>query len=140
MASPSALICKSHSMAELAAAAAAKAEGVFSITPAPASCRPRCATGRAISQSRPDTERCRSGHFEQAFDLDRRIEGQGGYSHGAAGMPALVAEHLDHQVGSPFHPLGAVHNGWIRIVKTAEPHLAPHLVQIADRGLDLGEQ
>jgi len=32
--------------------AAAKAEGVFSIVPAAESCRPRWATGRAVSQSR----------------------------------------------------------------------------------------
>ena len=51
-ASPSAVSCTSHSMPKPPAMAAFAAEGLFSITPAARSCRPRCAIGFATSQPR----------------------------------------------------------------------------------------
>ena len=38
----------------------------------------------------------RSRDFEQPFDLDRSIERKRRDADGGAGMPAFVAEHLDH--------------------------------------------
>ena len=75
--------------------------------PAAASCRPRWAIGRAVSQSRSACDAI-SGHLEHAFDLDRRVERQRCDADGGAGMAAFVAEHLDHQVGGAVHDLRAI--------------------------------
>src|SRR5580704_11644871 len=104
MASPSDVSWMSHSMAKLPAIAAFAAPGMFSMMPRAASWRPRCATGRAVNQS----SGANSGHLEQAFDFDRGIRRQRCDADGGAGMPALVAEHLHHQVGSAVHHLRPV--------------------------------
>ena len=84
------------------------AGGIFDL-PAAASCRPRWAMGRAVSQSGAAMAAlARSGDFEHAFDFDGRIERQRRDTDGRAGMAALVAEHLDHQVGRAVHHLRAV--------------------------------
>src|SRR5580704_9864304 len=95
MASPSEVSWMSHSMAKLPAIAAFAAPGMFSMIPREISWRPRCATGRAVSQSGAFKLR----HLEQAFDLDRGVRGQRGDADGGAGVASLVAEHLHHQVG-----------------------------------------
>ena len=55
-------------------------------------------------------------------------------------MPALVAEGGDHQVGGAVEHLGSVEEIWRGIDEAAEPDHADHLVEIAERGLDLGQQ
>ena len=50
----------------------------------------------------------RSGHFEQALDFDRGIGRQRRDADRRARMPALVAEHRDHQVGGAVHHFGSV--------------------------------
>src|ERR1700759_2586607 len=94
----------SHSMAKLPDIAAFAAPGMFSMMPRAVSCRPRCATGRAVNQSND----ANSGHLEQTFDLDRGIRRQRGDTDGGAGMPALVAEHLHHEIGGAVHHLRSV--------------------------------
>src|SRR5256886_5102319 len=101
MASPSAVSWMSTSMAKLPAIAACTAPGMFSTIPREMSCRPRWATGRAVSQA---GARMRSGDLEDGFDLDRRIRRERGHADGSTGMAALVTESRDHQVG------GAVQN------------------------------
>src|SRR5262249_49481851 len=101
MASPSEVSWMSHSMAKLPAIAAFAAPGIFSTMPRATSCRPRCATGRAVSQR----GEFNSGHLEQAFDLDRGICRQRGHADGGAGVAALVAEHLHHQIGGAVQHL-----------------------------------
>src|SRR3569833_1353508 len=55
-------------------------------------------------------------------------------------MAALVAEHLDHQVGGAVHDFRAVQKIRRGIDEAAEPD-HPHLVvEIADGGLDLNQQ
>ena len=49
-----------------------------------------------------------SGEFEQSFDLDGGVEGQGGHPDGRARVPAFVAEHFDHQVGRAIHDFRSV--------------------------------
>src|SRR5438105_3380171 len=92
----------SHSMAKLPDTAASAAAGIFSTMPRAISCRPRWATGRAVSHSGALI----SGDLEQPLDLDRGIRRQRGDADRGAGMAALVAEHRDHQVG------GAVQHFW----------------------------
>src|SRR3954468_10506266 len=123
----------SHSMAKFAAIAAAAAPGIFSMMPRLKSCRPRWATGRAVSQSGARIAASASGDFEDAFDLDRRVAGQRSDADGRAGMAALVAECRDHQVGSAVEHLWAVDEIGRRIDEAAEPHHAHHLVEIAER-------
>src|SRR5262245_31754900 len=137
MASPSAVSWMSTSMAKLPAIAACTAPGMFSTIPREMSCRPRWATGRAVSQA---GARMRSGDFEDGLDLDRRIRRQRGDADGGAGVTALVAESCDHQVGGAvqhFRPIEEIGRG---IDKAAEPDHAADLVEIAECGLHLRQQ
>jgi hypothetical protein len=55
-------------------------------------------------------------------------------------VAALVAERRDHQIGRAiqhFRPVEKVRSG---IDEAAEPHHAHHLVEVAERGLDLRQQ
>src|SRR6195952_3162839 len=108
MASPSAVSWMSHSMAKFPATAAAAAPGMFSMMPRVASCRPRWATGRAVSQSGARIPRAPLRDFEDALDLDRGIGGQRRDADGCPRMTALVAEGRDHQVGSTVQHLGSI--------------------------------
>ena len=67
-------------------------------------------------------------------------ERQGSDADGGAGMAALVAEGRDHQVRRAIEHLGSVEEVRRRIDETAEPHHAHHLVEIAERCLDLRQQ
>src|SRR5581483_8684496 len=136
MASPSEVSWMSHSMAKLPDIAAFAAPGMFSMMPREISWRPRCATGRAVNQ--PGA--FKSGYLEQAFDLDGGVRRQRGDTDGGAGVPALVAEHLHHQIGGAIQHLRSVDEVRRRIDEAAEPHHAHHLVEIAERGLDLRQQ
>src|ERR1700694_5144878 len=112
MASPSPVSWISHSMLKLPSIAASAAPGIFSMMPRVRSCRPRWATGRAVSQSGARTRLLRSRDFEQP--LDRRIRRQRSDADGGAGMAALVAEGRDHQVGSAveyFRPVHEIRGG-----------------------------
>src|SRR5258707_11816818 len=147
MPSPSAVIWRSTWMRYPAATAAATADAVFSM-PATPSWRPRWATGRAVSQGRLDCERdigrrppaARSGDLECAFDLDRGIQRQHRDADGRTGVPPLVGECRDHQVGSAVHHLRRIEEIRLGIDEAAEPHHARHLVEVADRGLDLSQE
>ena len=66
--------------------------------------------------------------------------GQRGDADGRARVLALLAEDGDHHVGSAVHHLRAVEEARRRVHEAAEPHHPRHLVEIADGGLDLGEQ
>src|SRR5215813_13785321 len=124
----------STSMEKLPAIAASTAPGMFSTMPREMSCRPRWATGRAVSQA---GARMRSGDLEDGLDLDRRIRRQRGDADSGAGMAALVAEGRHHQVGGAIQHLRAVEEVRRGIDETAEPHHAGDLVEIAERGLHL---
>src|ERR1700674_2553407 len=103
-----------------------------------ASCSPRWAMGRAISQS-SEVHTC-LGYFEQALDLDSRVGRQRGNADRRARVLAVVAEYRDHQIGGAVHHFRAVDETGDRIDEGAEPHHPRHLVEIAERGLDLGDQ
>src|SRR5450755_2121379 len=130
----------SHSMAKLPSMAACAAAGMFSMMPRAASCRPRWATGRAVSQSGARTRPLLSRDLEDSLDLHCRIGGKGRDADGGAGMAALVAEGRDHQVGGAVQDLGTVEEVRRRIDEAAEPDNPDHLVEIAERGLDLRQQ
>src|SRR4029078_9500542 len=127
----------SHSIAKFPWRAPSAAAGMFSMMPRAASCRPRWATGRAVSQS---GARIFSGDLEHAFDLDRRIGGQRGDADSRPGMPALVAERCDHQVGGAGQHLRPVEIIRCRIDEAADPHHADHLVEVAECRLYLRQQ
>ncbi len=55
-------------------------------------------------------------------------------------MTALVAESRDHQVGRAVQHLRPVEEIRRRIDEAAEPDHADDLVEIAERGFDLGQQ
>src|SRR5947209_3160495 len=129
----------SHSIAKLPATAAKAAAGIFSRMPRARSCRPRWATGRAVSQSGARMESF-SRDFENAFDLDRGVGGKRGNADSGAGVPALVAEGRNHQVGGAIQHLRPVQEVRGRIDEPAEPDHAHHLVEVAQRGLDLGQK
>src|SRR3954467_7417849 len=130
----------SHSIAKFPASAAEAAAGMFSIMPRARSCRPRWATGRAVSQSGARIRSTRSGDLEDAFDLDRCVGGQGRDADRGPRMAALVAEGCDHQVGRAVQHFWAVEEIRRRIDKTTKPDHANHLVEVAERGLDLGQK
>src|SRR5580704_937228 len=140
MASPSAVSWMSHSMPKLPSIAACAAAGMFSMMPRAASCRPRWATGRAVSQSGARTRPLLLRNLEDSLDLHGRIGGKRSDADGGAGMAALVAEGRDHQVGRAVQHLRSVEKIRRRIDEAAEPDHAHHLVEVADRGLDLREQ
>src|SRR3954451_14817545 len=140
MASPSAESWMSTSIEKLPAIAACTAPGMFSTMPRAMSCRPRWATGRAVSQSGARMGTFRSGHFEDGVDFHGGVRGQRCDADGGAGVPALVAESCDHQVGGAIEHLGSVEKVGRGIDEAAEPDDADHLVEIAERGLDLGQQ
>src|SRR5690349_5683801 len=98
----------SHSMEKLPSTAACAAAGMFSTMPRAMSCRPRWATGRAVSQSGARIGTFRSGHFEDGVDFDGGVRGKRRNTDSGAGMPALVAEGRDHQVGGAVQHLGAI--------------------------------
>src|SRR5512144_1221608 len=102
--------------------AAANAEAVFSTMPLFASCRPRCATGRAISQSRLDISYTRvSGDFEYSFHLHGRVVRQYGDADGGPRVPALVTEHRHHHVGCAVKHLRSFQEGGDGVDEPAEP-------------------
>src|ERR1700761_9382329 len=111
---------------------------MFSTIPREMSCRPRWATGRAVSQS--GARMMPSGYLEYSLDLDRGICGQRSYADGGAGMAALVAEYRNHQVGGAVQHLRPVEEIGSRIDEAAETHHARHLVEIADGSLHLRHQ
>src|SRR5260370_4925911 len=114
--------------------------GMFSMMPRERSCRPRWATGRAVSQSGARTWCGPLRDLENSLDLDRRVRGKRRDADGGAGVAALVAERRHHQVGGPVQNLRAVEKIGSGIDKTAEPDHAHHLVEIAELGLDLRQQ
>ena len=61
---------------EVAAIGGLAAAGMFSTMPRAISCRPRCATGRAVSQSGTHAPYSGQDDLEDGLDLDRRIRGQ----------------------------------------------------------------
>src|SRR5690349_15665740 len=130
----------SHSMEKLPPTAAWAAAGMFSTMPRSMSCRPRWATGRAVSQSGARIGTLRSGDFEDGIDLDSGVRGQRRDADGGAGVPALVAESRDHQVGSAVEHLRSVEEVGRGIDEPAEADDAHHLVEVAERGLDLRQQ
>src|ERR1700710_1287799 len=98
----------SHSIAKLPAMAACAAPGMFSMMPRAESCRPRWATGRAVSQSGARIRVLRLRDLENTLDLDRGIGRKRGDANRGAGMTALVAEGYDHQVRRAVQHLRAV--------------------------------
>src|SRR5258708_19435984 len=104
MASPSAVSWISHSMLKLPSIAAFAAPGMFSMMPRERSCRPRWATGRAVSQSGARIWCGPLRDLENSLDLDRRVPGKRRHADGPACLAALVADRRPHQVG------GAVQN------------------------------
>src|SRR5262245_35048627 len=81
-----------------------------------------------------------SGDLEQPLDLDCGVERQDGDADRGAGVPALVAEHLDHQVGGAVHHLRPVEEGGVRVDESTKPHDPHDLVEIAERDLDLSQE
>src|SRR3979490_1953520 len=98
----------SHSMAKFPSTAACAAAGMFSMMPRAASCRPRWATGRAVSQLGARTSELRLRNLEYSLDLHGGIGGKRSDAHRSAGMAALVAEGGDHQIGRAVQHLRPV--------------------------------
>src|SRR5271168_440803 len=127
-------------MAKLPSMAASAAPGMFSTMPRARSCRPRWATGRAVSHSGARTRRLCLRDFEYPFDLDRGVRRQRRDADRGTGMAALVAESRDHQVGSAVEYLRSVQEIRCRIDETAESNHPHHLVEVAERPLDLRQK
>src|ERR1700756_1134917 len=146
MASPSELNWMSHSIAKFPSTAATAAPGIFSIMPRARSCRPRWATGRAVNQWGAGTQiswltkSLRLRDFEDSFSLDCRVGWKHGDADSGAGMAPLVAEGRYHQVGGAVQHFRSIQKIRGRIDETTEPDHADHLVEIAERGLDLRQQ
>src|SRR5580692_9873719 len=98
---------------------------MFSIMPRARSCRPRWATGRAVSQSGariPEGSCLRD--LEDPFDLDGGVGWQRRNADRGAGMTALVTERCDHQVGGAIEHLRSVQKVRRGIDKTTETNHA----------------
>src|SRR5437763_15069385 len=140
MASPSAVSWISHSIAKFSPIAALAAPGMFSMMPRVWSCRPRWATGRAVSQSGARKPVVPSRDFEGALDFHCGIGGKDGNADGGPGMAALVAERRDHQVGGAVQHFGSVEAIRCGIEETAEPDQPHPPVEATQRGPDLHQQ
>ena len=81
-----------------------------------------------------------SGDFECALDFHRRVERQGGDANGRACVPTFVAEGGDHEIGGAIHDFRTIDEFRIGIDEAAEANDAGDLVEIAKRGLELGQQ
>lgn len=130
----------SHSMAKLPSIAAIAAAGMFSMMPRERSCRPRWATGLAVSHCGARKLNSLLGDFEQTLDLHGSICRERGDTHGGAGMAAPIAESRNHQVGSAVEDLWSIDKVRRRIDESAEPHHAHDLVEVANRSLELSDQ
>src|SRR5215208_7052139 len=124
--------------------AAAKALRVFSTTPRLASCSPRWAIGRAINQSKA---RCPvSGRIGRLFDLEYRfhlyghVDRQRASANGRARMLALVAQHLNDEIGGTVDDLGLIGKLRYSVDEAQNLHAALHAIEIARACiLQLGE-
>ena len=56
-----------------------------------------------------------------------------------SGMTALVAEQFGDEIGRAVHRLGQGVEARLDIEEAAEPHDPPHLVEIAERRMRVGE-
>src|ERR1700729_1060214 len=56
-----------------------------------------------------------------------------------SGMTALIAEQLSDEIGRAVHRLGRGVEARFDAKEAAEPHDPPHLVEIAERRMRLGE-
>src|SRR5918993_196364 len=124
--------------------AAAKALRVFSMTPRFASCSPRWAIGRAISQSkaRGPIGGCigRLIDLEYRFHLYCYIDRQRAGAYGRARMLALVAQHLDDEIGGTVDDLGLIGKLRYSVDEAQNLHAALHAIEIARASiLQLGE-
>src|SRR6202022_4301055 len=113
---------------------------MFSMMPRTRSCRPRWATGRPVSQPGARTRATPLRDLEDSLDLHRRVRRKRSNADGGARMAALVAERRDHQVGCAVQHLRPVEKIRGGIDEAAEPDHADHLVEVAERGLDLRQQ
>src|SRR5215212_11133606 len=111
----------SHSMPKLPDMAALAAPGMFSMIPRARSCRPRWATGRAVSQSGARIRGAPLGNLEHSLDLHRRIGWKRSDPDRGARVSALVAECRDHQVGCAVQHLRSVEKVGGGIDEAAEP-------------------
>ena len=80
--------------------------------------------------------------LEGAFvvDLDRGVVRQHGDADGRARVTPLLAENIDDEIGGAVHHLRPIDEARRRIDETVEPHHAYDAIEIAERGLDLGEE
>src|SRR5262245_66453054 len=102
------------------------------------SCKPRCATGRATSHSRPGIPGLLD--FKEALHFDPGIGGQHRDTDRGASVATFVPEYRDHQVGSAIHDLGTIEETCIRVDETAKTDHASHPVEIAHCGPDLRDE
>src|SRR5689334_10492387 len=108
------------------------------MTPLDASCNPRWATARSVSQS--SFAIGLSDDFERALDFDSCIRRQSCHTDRAASVPALIPESLDHEVGRAVHHVGAVGKSGCRIDETTQSYDARDIVEVAERVLELRQQ
>ena len=78
--------------------------------------------------------------LEQGFDFNRCIEGKLGDAHRRAGVAPALTEDLDHEIGGAVHHLRQVAERRHRVDEAAEPHAALDVVEVAERGLGLGQE
>src|SRR5437588_11181005 len=97
------------------------------------SCSPRCASGRAISQSRrPDISGL--GDLKYAVDLDCSVPRQDGDADSGPRMAPFVSEYRHHHVGGAVHDLRTLEKPGIGIDEAAKADHARDPVEIAERG------
>src|SRR4051794_3387329 len=75
-----------------------------------------------------------SADFEGCLDLYRDAAGQRAVADSGPGVPAGIAEHFDHQVGSAVDHLRHVGEVGRAIDEAAEPQATPNPVEIAAAG------
>ena len=82
-----------------------------------------------------------SGNLEHAVDFDRRTKRQSRAGDGRAGVAALVAEDLDHEVGTAIDDFRNIEKARRRGDKSTQLHHALQAIQVAvTGGAELGDK
>ena len=137
--SPSALICRSHSMAK-----PPRDRGLGRpkrVLDHAARCVVQAAVGdRTLGQPGRSVDRRQKRDLEHRLDLGQRIERQMRDANGRSRMAAAVAEDVDHEIRRAIHRLRQRLEARGDVEEAAEPDHPDDFIEVAERRMRLGDE